>query len=145
MFSCGSGPCNQYGTWLCFPWSSCSTTCGVGGRLRPIVCYDTLTKSESNNCLLSHKPTTFERCNQGPCLLSPECKDVRGIQCYVLRSVTGYCASPRYTRLCCKTCEDIIFRSTTTTLATTTPATTPSPTTTPPPITTPEISTLIPQ
>ena len=132
MFSCATGPCRNYGIWRCAGWSDCSSSCGSGGQVRRISCYDPLTKSESDNCYPYYRPTSFRVCNQGPCLLTPECRDSPFYHCYVLRDAPLYCNDNRYVSVCCKTCEDVIFRPvTTTTIATTTtPATTPEPTTT---------------
>ncbi|KAI6645843.1 A disintegrin and metalloproteinase with thrombospondin motifs 18-like isoform X2 [Oopsacas minuta] len=122
---CGSGPCKNYGSWLCQAWQPCSRTCGGGGQIREVTCYDSLTESESDNCDLSFKPNPYQSCNEGPCLLTTDCIDSPFYHCYILRSVPRYCDDPRYVSVCCGTCEDIIFRTTTTTPATTTTATEP--------------------
>ena len=131
LFSCASGPCKNYGIWRCGGWSECSSSCGDGGQVRMISCYDPLTRSESDNCFPYYRPPSFRVCNQGPCLQTPECRDSAGYQCYVLRDVPIYCRDNRYVAVCCKTCEDVIFRPvTTTTPTTTTPTTTPEAATT---------------
>ena len=124
MFSCATGPCKNYGIWRCGGWSECSSSCGSGGQIRMISCYDPLTKSESDNCFSYYRPTSFRVCNEGPCLQTPECRDSPYYHCYVLRDSPLYCQDDRYVAKCCKTCEDIIFRPVTTTTTTRPPTTT---------------------
>lgn len=51
------------GKWISGNWSACSTTCGVGAKIRTVVC----SAGNETNCAHSVKPAPAQICEDKPC------------------------------------------------------------------------------
>ncbi|XP_077998997.1 A disintegrin and metalloproteinase with thrombospondin motifs 3-like [Glandiceps talaboti] len=101
--TCNRQPCPAY--WQTSEWSECSKTCGGGTQRRQVVCGD---PSKSVDWICDYeRPEDIQSCDMGPCGEEENhCLGDQSIFCS-LDVLSVYCSLPGYSKLCCRTCNDV--------------------------------------
>ncbi|KAL0993853.1 hypothetical protein UPYG_G00114740 [Umbra pygmaea] len=131
----GRRPCNRQlcpAHWRVGSWSQCSVTCGNGTQERQVSCN---TSDNAVGLCRETKPNTLRTCQLVPCLgdgknfliqwlsrANPEfpapkissrpCKRDRSTFCR-MDVLNAYCSNAGYRQMCCKSCSEVNFTTTT--------------------------------